>query len=402
MGIVAKLKKFRSKKGKQKKKKKPEEEMTFLEHLEELRWHIMRSLAAIVAVGVLIFIYRVEVIEGVLLAPLDGNFPMHKFICWFKQDVLGDLTATCLDKINVDIQIISPYEGFLKALTIAFVGGFVVAFPYVLWEVWRFIKPGLHPHERSGLRGNVAIMSLLFFMGVSFGYFVITPFSVQFLANFKLTSGVEEVQAPPPSEVPSEVPREVLEDGTITFNGRRDSTGNVELDGRFRFPGQDSLGSIRLRGKMPVEGEIELEGTIRMAAVPEKAPEPGDPGAVVMKDGTVIENNWRIGNVIGLITQIVLAGGILFELPIMVYYLTKIGVLSPEFMRTYRRHAIVVLLIISAIITPPDPLSQILLFVPLMVLYEVSLQICKRVYKREQAKLYEPLPKEEEPKKDNS
>ncbi|MEO0472689.1 MAG: twin-arginine translocase subunit TatC, partial [Bacteroidota bacterium] len=177
-----------------------------------------------------------------------------------------------------------PYEQFLKSLSISFVGGFIFAFPYFIWEIWRFIKPGLHPKERKGLRGNVFIMSMLFFLGVSFAYYVILPFAVQFLSNYSLYEGVS--------------------------------------------------------------------------------------------------NDWRIGNVISMVTQIVIAGGILFEMPILVYYLSKMGILTPQFMKKYRRHATVVLLVLSAIITPPDVVSQILIFFPLSILYEISIRICKRVYKR--------------------
>lgn len=362
--------------------------MTFLEHLEELRWHIMRSLIAIVLVGVFIFIYRVEVIEGVILAPMDGDFPMHQFICWFKHNVLNDVHAPCLDQINVDIQIISPYEGFLKALTIAFVGGFVVAFPYVLWEAWRFIKPGLHPHERKGLKGNVMVMSLLFFMGVSFGYFVITPFSVQFLANFKLTSGVDNVETLRTYESPPATPVSEPGKGIIAFKGKRQADGSVQMDGTIQLdPESESVGKIQLRGKIPTEGDIQLSGSIQFENANPVQQTSVHSQIQPASGGTVIENNWRIGNVIALITQIVLAGGILFELPILVYYLTKMGLLSPTFMRKYRRHAIVVLLILAAIITPPDPLSQILLFFPLYLLYEFSVGICKRVYNKREAEL---------------
>lgn len=402
MGLIAKLKKIRSKNG-AKKKDKPEEEMSFLEHLEELRWHIMRSLVAIALVGVFIFIYRYEVIGDVLLAPLDGDFPMHRFICWFKQNVLMQENVACLDAINVDLQFISPYEAFLKALTVAFVGGFIVAFPYVLWEVWRFIKPGLHEHERKSLRGNVSVMSMLFFMGVSFGYFIITPFSVQFLANFKLTSGndntvvVKQIDASPTEETPQEISQPF---NTFELNGFKQPDGTISIEGTIvSGTTKQAVGQLNFEGIIPDSGQVQLNGTFHLdlealqnSQLSEKTQAQTLPQEIETIEpeentGPVIENNWRLGNVIGLIIQIALAGGILFELPIMVYYLTKMGLLSPDFMKKYRRHAIVVILILAAIITPPDPLSQLLLFFPLFILYEISLKICKRIYKQREAEL---------------
>jgi|GEM_PF-100777 len=256
----------------------PEGEMSFLDHLEELRWHLIRSFGVIATISVFIFIYIQRILEDVVLAPFSPEFPTHRFLCGLNE-------ALCFDKIDVDIIAVDPYEQFLKAFSIAIIGGFIISFPYFIWEMWRFIKPGLHPTEQKKLRGNVFIISFLFFLGVTFAYYVIAPFSISFLSNFKLSPD--------------------------------------------------------------------------------------------------IQNQWKIGKVITLITQIVLAGGILFELPIMVYYLAKVGLVTPSLMRQYRRHAIVVLLVLAAIITPPDVLSQVLIFLPLVILYEISLVICVMVTRKD-------------------
>ena len=187
------------------------------------------------------------------------------------------------------MQAIKPTEQFLKSITISVIAGFIIAFPNVLWEVWRFIKPGLHKHERRGMRGNVLIMSFLFFVGVLFAYYIILPFAVRFLATFSISDQNENI--------------------------------------------------------------------------------------------------WRFGEVISMVTQIVIAGAIGFEMPILVYYLSKLGVVTPEGMKRYRRIAIVILLVLSAMITPPDVISQILIFVPLMGLYQLSIAISRRVYKKAEAEL---------------
>ena len=283
MSIITKFKKFRGSNGNGKGNHKDvseEKEMSFLEHLEELRWHLVRSFIAIVVIAIAVGINISWIFNQVILFPFNSQFPTHKVLCAIKESL-------CFEKLPVEMIAISPYEQFIKSITISIILGFIVAFPYVMWEIWRFVKPGLRTNEVKGMRGNVLIMSLLFFIGVSFSYFIVLPFAIQFLANFSLAD--------------------------------------------------------------------------------------------------IIENQWKVGNVIGMVTQVILAGGVLFEMPIIVYYLTKIGLLTPTFMVTYRRHAVVVLLVLSAIITPPDVISQVLIFFPLMLLYQISIGISRRVYKRLQA-----------------
>lgn len=259
-----------------------EAEMSFLDHLEELRWHILRMVLAIVGLSVWFFLYREWIFEDIILAPFSPEFPMNRLLCSLD-------TSLCFKTLNTQFQAISPYEQFTSAMTISLIGGVILAFPFLIWEFWRFIRPGLHPRERNKLTGTVLMMSFLFLLGTSFSYFVLAPFSVQFLASFQLA----------PSVV----------------------------------------------------------------------------------------NQWKIGEVVGLIAQIVLAGGLMFEFPVLVYYMAKLGLMGPVFMRTYRRHAYVVLIILSAIITPPDALSQILIFVPLVFLYEISVLVCARATRQRDAEI---------------
>lgn len=256
-----------------------EKEMSFLDHLEELRWHLVRSVIAIAVCAITVGVNIRWIFNNVIYYPLQYEFPTHRFLCRFSDgpcegNILGDLIA------------IKPTEQFLKSIGISIILGIIIAFPYLIWEVWRFIKPGLHAHERKGMRGNVAIMSFLFFTGICFSYYIILPFAIRFLAAFSIAD--------------------------------------------------------------------------------------------------TVANTWRFGEVISLITQVVIAGGIVFEMPIVVFYLSKLGFVTPEGMKRYRKIAVVVLLVLSAVITPPDVISQVLIFFPLMGLYQLSIAISRRVQRKAQ------------------
>ncbi|WNJ16930.1 twin-arginine translocase subunit TatC [Pontibacter sp. G13] len=276
MGIISKLGNA-AKNRKQKKTKDVNKDMSFLDHLEELRWHLMRSFAAIVIIAIAIFVNVQAFLDKIVLAPTQASFPTNRLLCAIRESL-------CFDTLNVEYIAFTPYEQFLKSITISLVAGLIFAFPYFLWEIWRFVKPGLHNHEKKGLKGNVFIMSLLFFTGVAFAYYVILPFSFQFFSSYQISEA--------------------------------------------------------------------------------------------------IENKWKIGSVISLVTQVAFGGGLLFEMPILVYYLSKMGIITPQGMRQYRRHAIVVMLILAAIITPPDWVTQVLIFIPLAGLYQLSIFISASVHRR--------------------
>ena len=392
-----------------------EGEMSFLDHLEALRWHIMRSVIAILLFAIVLFSYRIEIIGGIFMSPFDKDFVTYRLLCenfgqlcnndirvqgveveapdsltlegymWVEappsqipeqeegpeevapedppvqpdqvptpedstqsaadstgtsdstnvsqDDIPEDTTSedtsaptnsnnTALPpdtvgspnwvkqqvrlKVSVDqflqngqvkgfsvetdkgdfvkFQATSPYEQFMKALLYAFFGGLIFAFPYVVWEIWRFISPALNKRERRLVRWNVFYSSILFFSGILFGYFVILPFSITFLSSF------------------------------ILFDEA--------------------------------------------------------------------ENIWRIGDVVNFVLILLFGSGFLFQLPVGIYYASKIGFVTPVWLRKYRKHAVVVLLAIAAIITPPDPASQILIFFPLIGLYEVGIGISARVERR--------------------
>lgn len=265
--------------------KGPQAEMSFLQHLEELRWHLVRSSAAIFVFAIIAFFNKEFIFDKLILAPKNAEFPTYKFLCRLGEKLnLGD--AICIRELSFNLINIDMSGQFSTHMMVSLYAGLVLAFPYVIWELWRFIKPGLHAHERKYANGIVFFTSLLFFLGVLFGYYVITPMSVNFLGTYQVS--------------------------------------------------------------------------------------------------TLVANQISLSSFISTVTTLTLVTGLVFELPILVYFLTKIGVLTPEFMRNYRRHAIVILLIASAIITPPDVTSQILVCIPLLILYEISIFVSAYVLKKQE------------------
>jgi sec-independent protein translocase protein TatC len=256
--------------------------LSFIDHLEALRWHLLRSFAAILILTVIAFLAKNIVFGMVILGPSKVDFVTYRWLCSLG-DYLG-ISALCIDELPFTIQSRQMTGQFTMHMTSSLVVGFIVAFPYVFWEVWRFIAPGLYDQEKNAARGAVFFVSLLFFMGAFFGYFILSPLSINFLSNYQL-----------------------------------------------------------------------------------------DPS---------ILNEFDISSYIGTLTMLVLASAIMFQLPVVVYFLAMSGLVTSSMLRSYRRHAIVVILILSAIITPPDVVSQILIAMPILVLYEAGIQIAKRLEKK--------------------
>lgn len=277
-----------------------EREMSFLDHLEELRWHLIRSLIAIMVFAVGAFLIPHIIFHTILLGPSRIDFITYQMLCKLSQVLQSE--AFCIDELPFIIQSRQMTGQFAMHITSSFVIGLICAFPYAFWEIWRFIRPGLYPRERKAASGATFYVSFLFIVGVLFAYFIVTPVSVYFLANYQI-----------------------------------------------------------------------------------------DPS---------IQNEFDIVSYLTTVIMINLAGGILFQLPIVVYFLTKAGLVTPQLMKTYRKHAIIIILILGAMITPPDPFSQILISLPLFGLYQVSILISKRVLRREE-KAELALRAEEEKRKNN-
>jgi sec-independent protein translocase protein TatC len=270
-----------------------EKEMSFIDHLEELRWHVIRSVAAIFVFSFIAFTNKEFFFGKIILGPSKIDFWTYRMFCKFGQ--LMDSNALCIEKLNFVIQAREMTEQFTMHLGSSIVIGLVLAFPYTFWEVWRFIKPGLHPTERRMTTGATFFVSLLFLLGVAFGYYIAAPLSINFLANYQI-------------------------------------------------------------------------------------------------DETIV-NEFNISSYISTLVTLVLGCGIMFQLPMLVFVLSKMGIITPSLMRQYRKHAIVVILIVAAVITPPDVISQILISMPLFVLYEISIGISAGVIRKQLKELSTDLEK---------
>ncbi|NOX87290.1 MAG: twin-arginine translocase subunit TatC [Chlorobi bacterium] len=267
-------------------KKNPEEEtekvMSFWDHMEELRMTIIRSVIAIVILAIVAFLNRKIIFDVIILAPSKPGFFTNEVLCKISHKL--SLNALCISDINLDIININMSGQFLTHMYISLVAGFIAAFPYILWEIWRFVRPALHDNEKKYSRGGIFISTLLFAIGIVFSYFMIVPLTVNFLGTYQVSESVH--------------------------------------------------------------------------------------------------NQISLNSYISTVVSLTFAVGLVFELPILVYFLTKIGVLTPDFLKKNRKYMFVILLILAAIITPPDMFSQVLVVVPLVLLYEFSIVISKRVYKR--------------------
>ncbi len=255
-----------------------EKEMGFLDHLEELRWHIIRAGSSILVFAIIIFASEKFVFDSIIYAPKKADFPTYRFLCWMSE-------MTCITPPKLQLITRELGEQFFVHLKVSFWMGLILSFPYIFWEFWRFIKPGLYKKEQKAARGMVFICSSLFALGVLFGFYVIAPFAISWLGSY--TVGTETINSP------------------------------------------------------------------------------------------------TLASYVGYLTMCTIPVGIIFEFPVIAYFLGKIGILSSAFLRAYRRHAIVFVFIISAIITPPDVVTQVLISIPILILYEVSIRIIKGIEKRD-------------------
>lgn len=264
-----------------------EEEMSFIDHLEVLRWHIVRSVLAILTSAILFFIYIDEIFDVVIMGPTRNDFISYRAFCKLSH-VLGMGDSLCMPPMKLSLQVTSISGTFMSSITIAIVGGLLVALPYVFYEIWKFIKPALKPTELTYTRGIIFWVSMFFFMGAAFGYFMLAPFTFNFLSNY-------------------------------------------------------TIGAI---------GVIDYRPTL--------------------------------ADYLDSLIDITLGAGIAFELPMATWLLSKLGIITPNFLRTYRKYAYVALLVVAAVITPsPDWGSQLIVVIPLVMLYEISILIAARIKKKQ-------------------
>lgn len=255
-------------------------DMSFLDHLEELRWHLIRVVIAVIILGLIAFIFKGFIFDVIIFGPKDANFPTYKIFCKVAQ-AIGRPDSFCFEELPFKLQSRKMADQFSAHIWTSITAGIVIGFPYLVYEFWKFISPGLHDSERKTARGFIIVASLLFFIGVLFGYYIITPLSINFL-------------------------------GTYTVSNH-------------------------------------------------------------------VLNEFDLGSYISVVRTSVLASGLIFELPIIIYFLTKIGLVTPETLRKYRKISIVLVLLLSAIITPPDVASQIIVAIPILILYEISIYISAAV-----------------------
>ena len=257
-----------------------EKNMSFLDHLEELRWRLVRIAISILVIATVLFIYQEWIMNTFFIAMVNPNFISFRLMCeWFN---------VCIPEIPIGFQSTTMSGQFSYALMVSIMGGIVLSFPFIFYQIWSFVKPGLKQNERSMASGIVFYVSILFFLGIFFGYFVVAPLTVQFFGSYKITDQ--------------------------------------------------------------------------------------------------IENKFTISSYMSTIISTVFWSGILFLLPVVTYIFAKLGIITPDFLRKYRKHAIIIVLIIAAAITPPDLISQIIVSIPIMILYEIGIFAAVRVEKNRKKK----------------
>jgi len=272
---------------KKKNKASSEKEMSFWEHLEELRWHLVRAVIVLLALAIGAFIMREFIFDVIVLAPKNPDFVSYRALCALGKMIHTD--ALCIGAEPLQIINIQMSGQFMVHLYISFMAALVIAFPYLLWEIWSFIRPALLPKEKKYSRGLGFFSTLLFVIGMLFSYFLIVPLTINFFSSYQVSESVA--------------------------------------------------------------------------------------------------NSITLSSYISTVVSLTLATGLVFELPIVVFFLTKVGLLTPVFMKKNRKYVLVILLTIAAIITPPDIFSQILVTLPLMLLYELSIFISSRVVKKKEEAL---------------
>ncbi len=262
-------------------------EMSFVDHLEELRWHILRAVASIFVFTVIAFVAKSFVFHDIILAPARTDFLSYRAMCKLGEMIGSE--ALCITELGFTIQSRQMSGQFSMHMLVSVVIGLACAFPYAFWEIWRFVSPGLYPQERNSSKGAVFYVSLLFVLGLLFGYYVVSPMSINFLAGYQV-----------------------------------------------------------------------------------------DPSIV---------NEFDLTSYVSTLTTLCLSCAFMFQMPVIVYFFTKAGLLTPEVMKLYRRHALIVILVVGAIITPPDVISQLLISIPLMLLYEASIIVSGNIRKKDLKKL---------------
>ena len=262
----------------------PNKEMSFWDHLGELRRRMFRIIIVFLVMAILAFLNREIIFDKIILAPKDGNFITYHWLC--KLGDLLNLESLCLKEINISLINFNLSGQFMTHMTISMVAGLILAIPYIFWQIWQFIKPALYEKERLYARKAVFIMSALFLLGILFAYYFLVPWTLNFLGTYQVS--------------------------------------------------------------------------------------------------TMVDNKIALSSYVSTVVSVVLSVGLVFELPVVIYVLAKVGLITPEFLVRNRKYAFIIVLILAAIITPPDVFSQIIVTIPLWALYEAGILVAKRVTPREE------------------
>ncbi len=262
-----------------------QKDMSFLDHLEVLRWHIIRSFGVIAVCAIFFIAFSGFIYDHILFAHLKGDFVTYRWMCNIG-NFIGFESDFCSIDFEQNLISLTPTSQFMNMIWVGLIFGFLTAFPYVLYEIWRFISPGLYEEERNKSKVFIFLASLLFFIGVAFSFYVIAPLSVYFFYSFKVSD--------------------------------------------------------------------------------------------------VIQNQFNYVSHISLVTNTILGVSLMFELPVVIYFLAKLGLITPEILKKYRKYAIVIVLVLAAIITPPDIASQVIVAIPISILYEIGIYIAKIVIKNKE------------------
>ena len=267
------------KKSNQNKDEEPEKEMTFWDHLTELRKRLIRMVLAWLVMTVVAFANSRFIFDEILLAPKDTTFVTYKWLCRLGELIHVD--SLCLPPMELTIINLNLSGQFMTDMTVSMFAGLILAFPIIIFQLWQFVMPALYVTERKYARQAVFVMSLLFIIGILFSYYLMVPWTLNFLGTYQVS--------------------------------------------------------------------------------------------------TDVANQISLSSYISTVTTTILSVGVVFELPVVVYVLSKIGIVTPDFLKKNRKYAFVIILILAAIITPPDVFSQIMVTVPLYSLYEISILVSKRV-----------------------
>ncbi|MCF8231485.1 MAG: twin-arginine translocase subunit TatC [Bacteroidales bacterium] len=268
---------------KNKKRRQDDNKMGFWDHLEELRWHLFRSFIAIFVLAIGAFLARHIIFDLIILAPKSPDFITNRFFCSLAE--YTSMNVLCINDTTLEVVNLKMSGQFLIHLYVSIITGVIVAIPYIIAEIWAFIRPALYPNEKKHSTGAIFVTSFLFLVGILFSYFLIVPLTVNFLGSYQVSD--------------------------------------------------------------------------------------------------TVQNTISLSSYIGTVVSLTFAVGLVFEMPVFVYFLTKVGMLTPQFMRRNRKYMIVIILVLAAIITPADIFSQILISIPLFGLYEFSIIISQRLYNKQ-------------------